>query len=253
MAQRRFTHWLGEIVIIVIGVLAALAVDDFAQFRADRGIEAHLMERLENDLAADAADLAAAQVQVARRLWLFSELVRALGGQGEPSAPADSLITNERAAALLETAGRGGEVDYVRQWVDPIEHPLQTLEGVPEFDLSDDSYQEMLAAGGMRTLTDPVVRSAIVAYYRTAEDFGANATEIEAYKDRLREGLLRAGVAGRDPVTFHDLVLLLEGDPYLAAQVRDAPLQLDSQRNLLNRIEAARLDLEEVLASRHGR
>jgi hypothetical protein len=253
LCRLRFTHWLSELAVIVIGVLAALAVDDFAQYRTDRGIEAHLMERLEDDLAADAADLAIAQVQVARRIWLFSELERTLGSQVAPSAPADSLISIERAVALLEAVGRHGDVVHARRWDDPIGRPLQTLEGTPEFDLSDDSYQEMLAAGGMRTLTDPALRSAIIGYYRTAEDMGENAMSLEPYKDRFLDGLLRAGVASRDPMTFSELVRLLQRDPYLAAQAREAPSRLSSQSDYFDRIEMARVDLEEALALSRGR
>ena len=253
MTPKRFTRWVGEFVVIMVGVLAALAVDDLAQYRADRALEAHLLERLEDDLAADAADLVAAQVQVARRIWLFGELERALAGQAIPSAPADSLITFDRAVALLEAVGRDQDVVRIRQWDRPLERPLGPLGGTPEFDLSDDAYQEMLAGRGMRTLMDPMLRSAIVAYYRTAKDMGANAMQLEPYKDRFLEGLLRAGVANRDPVTFTELVRLLQEDPYLAAQVREIPSRLDDQRDYLARIEVARLGLEEALASSRAR
>jgi hypothetical protein len=253
MNPKRLTRWLAELVVIMVGVLAALAVDDFAQSRADRALEAHLLERLEDDLAADAGDLAAAQTIVARRIWLFGELQRALAGQATPSPPADSLITFDRAAALLEAVGRSQDVVLMREWDRPIERPLRLFRGTPEFDLSDDAYQEMLAGGGMRTLTDPVLRSAIVAYYRTAKDMGANVMYHEPYKDRLLEGLLSAGVAHTDPVTFTELVRLLQEQPYLAAQVREIPFRLELQRDFLARIQGARLGLEEALSLSRAR
>lgn len=58
------------------------------------------MERLEDDLAANAADLAIAQVQVVRRLWLSSELEQALGGQAAPPAP---LERERRSAPSIAT------------------------------------------------------------------------------------------------------------------------------------------------------
>lgn len=246
MTSKRLAQWLGELIVIVVGVLVALAVDDLVQYRADRELEAHLIERLAADLVADAGDLAIAQVQVARRRWLFEALTLALDGGGVPAAPPDSLVRMERHASLAEAAGRP-EGAFARKWDDPLERPLLTLRGIPEFDLSDDAYREMLAAGALRTLRDPVLRSAIMAYYRTAQDMAANVTDLEPYRDRFVEGLLRAGTATTDPATFDDLVRLLRRDRNLAAQVREAQSLLSFQADFLDRVGEARLALEETM------
>jgi hypothetical protein len=160
MKNQRRGRWLGEFVVIVLGVLVALAVDDWAQHRSDRNVESDLLERLREDLVADAADLALAQSQVARRLWLFEELERALRDGTPPSPPPDSLLNLDRISPLLEAAGRS---DPFEDWHAPLEAPLLALRGYPEFDISDDSYREMLATGALRTLRHGELRSAILA------------------------------------------------------------------------------------------
>jgi hypothetical protein len=155
MTKNRLVLLFGEFVVIVVGVLVALAVDDFAQRRADRELEGHLTERLWTDLAADAGDLALAQTQVARRRWLFAAFEESLRTGQPPASPPDSLVRMEGAARLLEDAGRPGEAADAREWTDPIARPLLSLRRKPEFDLSDDAYQEMLSVGALRILGDP--------------------------------------------------------------------------------------------------
>ena len=59
-------RWLGEFIVIVLGVLVALAVDDWRDYRSDRVLEQHLIGRLAADLRADEADL---ELSRPRILW----------------------------------------------------------------------------------------------------------------------------------------------------------------------------------------
>ncbi len=209
MKGKRGAPWVAELVVIVVGVLVALAVDDLAQGRADRELEAHLLQRLSEDLVADASDLALAQVHVARRQWLFGELARVLDEGGPPSPPPDSILKMRRHGALLEAAGRLDEADWARSWDDSFDRPLFALRGSPDFDLSDDSYREMLEAGALRTLRDHDLRSAIMAYYRTAEDDAANVMNVDPVSSSGR-GPRRSCATG--PIQVGQSGVLLE--PY---------------------------------------
>ena len=252
MPQQRYSRWLGELLVIVIGVLVALAVDDVMQRRADRQLESHLLDRLTQDLVADAADLAWASVQVRRRRWLFDTVVRAVAeGDAVPSPP-DRLVNMQREAALLEAAGRV-ERFPAGNWENPRGQALKVLEHFAQFDLSDGSYQEMLATGALRTLKDRDLRSAILAYYRAAEDFGGNVTEYETYRPQLIDELTRVGIAVSDSLTLDEFADVLRRSPSLAARVRDAQIQLYGQALNLGRIDEARTTLERALALRNGR
>jgi len=146
MGSSHTKRWLGEFAVIVLGVLVALAVDDWAQHRSDRDLERDLVERLKEDLVADAGDLALAQAGVARRHWVLEALSQ-FGSEGmSPPQVPDSLARMEQAAALIAAAGRGSG-GLLRWDPDPLDRPLRVLLGAPEFDISDDSFQEMLATG----------------------------------------------------------------------------------------------------------
>jgi hypothetical protein len=250
MVRTRGPRLLGEFIVIVLGVLVALAVDDVAQYRADRQLEAHLLERLREDLTADAADLALAQVQVARRQWLFGAIAQALE-TGAFSPPPDSVVHMERQYALL-AALESPNAPFALDWPDVGERPLLMLGGYPEFDISDDSYQEMLSRGALRVVRDPEVRSAVLAYYRVAEDIAADVMVLEEYAFSFKRTLADHGVAYGDSVGLIELGRLLGGDASFAGHARRAQLLLADQGGFLAEIENRRLALERALAEREG-
>ena len=70
---------LGEFVIVVVGVLAALWVDDWREARSDRELETHLLEGLRSDLTRDSADIASAMIVAEARAAGADELLLLLG------------------------------------------------------------------------------------------------------------------------------------------------------------------------------
>ena len=111
MSEKRSIRWIGEFVVIVLGVLVALGVDDWRQYRTDRELEQHLLDRLATDLAADATDLAVAQSMVARRVWVLDELTIEIDEE-VPSvqAPRARLFDPEAGDLRERLAGPGGEL-----------------------------------------------------------------------------------------------------------------------------------------------
>ena len=137
-------RWPGEFAVIVLGVLAALAVDDYRQSRADRSYEAHVLQRLSSELEADLAELNRALSVAETRLWILNTVLSATG---------DSM-----AAAQLDslTVPRDERV---------FSRPVASfLRSMSQYDLSDATYQELLSVGGMQTISDPGLREAISRY-----------------------------------------------------------------------------------------
>jgi hypothetical protein len=239
-----------EFLVIVVGVLVALAVDDVRDWRNERQLEAHLLERLEEDLVADAADLAIAEFVLERRAWILSELDAGLrDGRPARPIPPGTLLTNERIV-LLDAAGRpevGLRTDSTWYRVDL--NPLWKLESTPDFDQSDDAYQEMIVGGTLRTLRDLELRSSILAYYRTSRDMADNVMGADGYMAEWTSMLLDTGFAQGDPVTLDQLVEVVRSRPRMAVQVRHALATVATQEEFLGRIGVALRDLRTRLAA----
>jgi hypothetical protein len=123
MSHERSMRWIGEVVVIIVGVLIALGVDDWRQGVADRQLEANLLERLEEDLVADAGDLAHAQLALARRQWVYSAITEVLSGADlATQQPPDSLVRAEWALAPMVAANRP-EANSATTWA-PHQQPL---------------------------------------------------------------------------------------------------------------------------------
>ena len=225
-------RWLGEFIVIVLGVLVALAVDDWVQYRSDRDLELDLVQRLRGDLVADARDLAGSRLMVERRRWILQALSQSLSEGVAPSRAPDSLVQAQRAG---------------RPWR-PLEAPLQSFVGAPLFQVTDDSFQEILATGAFRTLRDPGLRAAISTYYRTAETFAAALEYNEEGVDRFTALLLESSVSIEDPLDLERLAALARQDARLAAQGREALHKLRMQALDVRQIENARVNLESALA-----
>lgn len=218
MSEKRWVRWVGEFAVIVLGVLVALGVDDLRQRISDQRLELELLERVRADLVADAEDLARAQAQVTRRLWVLEGLMSEVPPDPD-SAP-----------------GRLNDV--------PLRVFATTL---PEFDLFDDAYQEMLATGTLDVVRDDVLRSQIVSYYRTARDKGDNARRAAPYQQRLEEALARIDVATVDEISLLELRSRVAADRTVHVAVRQALPYLRLQSLFFEQAGAARVELEQVL------
>ncbi len=256
MKQKWPTRFIGEFVVIVLGVLVALGVDDWRQYRVDRELEAHLLARLADDLSADAADLAMAQTMAARRQWILHALVTDLGdgaADGQPAlSPPDSLVNPVRVQELLRARGRAPQAGPLfREWA-PTTAPLNTFEGYAEFDLADDSFQEMLVGGGLRILRDAAIRTRILAYYRTAEDMGENERRMAQYQPRLEAALASVGVALGDSLTLSELASRVARESSVGVEIRRAQTDVRYQLLFLGFIDESRSGLESLLAEVAG-
>lgn len=248
MNKRFLRTSIGEVLIIVLGVLLALAVDDWRQSRQDRALEAALLERMRDELLADAADLASARREVLARLWVLDAVLAHVG---------DQAATLRLRPELLDSLQNPVAVDSLRAEVgrapvstlDPIERPLATFLRWPEFDLSDGAYQEMLATGSLRIVRDAELRSAVMLYYRTAEDQGGNERQAGQYQERLEDALGSIGVAVGDELSLAELASRARTSSTLPVAVRRAQNRMRVQLGYYATIERARRRLEAALST----
>lgn len=253
MKQGMVSRWAGEFAVIVLGVLVALAVDDWNAARQDRALERSLLDRMETGLLADGADLATAAADAQLRLWVLDALLAGLGdGRAQArmtSVRRDSLYDSARRDSLRARVGRGPlappDVDG---------EPLAGFRYRPEFDLSDTAYREMIATGAVRILRDDSIRAAVMSYYQVATDQGGNEQQQLGYNDRLEDAFASIGVAAGDDLSLRELVDCARGVPTFPVEARRAQSNIQMQSIFYSRIEAARLELERVIREyREGR
>jgi hypothetical protein len=242
---------LGEFAVIVLGVLVALAVDDWRRYSADRDLEAYLLAGLSDDLRADAVDLELARLWAGRREWVLNSVLTDLADgvpDGRPHVePPDALMNPVELRRLMESQGRSGSAIF-EEW-DPISTPLVPFEvGAPEFDVSDDTFQEIVVSGALQTVREPTLRLELMRYHRAVGDHGENERREGQYQPGLEEAFRWVGVAVGDSLSLPELASRSSRDERVAVAMRSARADIRQQYRSWDQIEAARLRLEEILA-----
>ena len=147
-------HYLiGELIIVVLGVLIALAANGLYEQRQERQREAAYLDRLRSDLQTGSARLQDRQRRYNQSLTAAAKLVDEL----ESSSPTDSDLL---AYFLYAVQIGGNSAGYAH----------------------DTTYRELLSTGNLNIVSDDSLRGRIVDYYRRADNFTTLDTEALPYR-----------------------------------------------------------------------
>ncbi len=195
MSENRTEMWrrLGlEFIVIVIGVLVALAVDDWRQARADHALEKHLLSSLRADLEADEND---AKYQEESEQSLRDAVDHILAVVDHPLAP---------STGKKDTTG--SEIDA----------SLWLLWWRYELEVFDGTYSEMIATGSFKVIQNTSLRAQISKYYNdTRRWLRVPARQIDPRPEFLT-ALASVGVVPGSAEHLPDLVERLKSEPVIA-------------------------------------
>lgn len=208
-----------EFIIIVLGVLVALAVDNWNESRRNDDIRAHLIASLLNDLGEDANDY----LQFA----------------------ADSAMRAKAAQLILQHAA-GESVDFAAEDLTPGE-ALFLLGRTSRLETVESTFQEMTARGTGTSIADSELRIEIAHYYGLARDRGDINEALMPAMLRYRAYLEELGLSYVDrdaPDADHVLQ-----QPHILAVVRELGLWAQTAVRLTADIQAANEKLTVRLQS----
>lgn len=198
LSSRKTVYSLAlEFLVVVVGILVALAVDDWRQAKADRALEQHLLASLVQDLEADSSDAALQDGATSR---VFDSAARLL-----------AVIDSQTAGTTPQMSADG------------LSQHLARLVFLAELEISDGTYSEMIATGSIRVLRDPELRRQVSRYYSR----GARIVEIPrrqvdprpAFETALAEVGVVPGAGGGDD-NPQDLAQRLASRPDIRVHIR---------------------------------
>lgn len=168
-AASRVARFGRDIVVIIVGVLIALGFDSWSGTRADRRLEQEYLHRLERDLRADSAMLAA-------------QRARAVAGERAARALERLLLTDEEVAdsvvaLLLSDATRGAFLVA-----------------------NSPTISELQSTGKLRVLRDEELRDALLTYYALIPRFQFSLETV------VRRGRDPLGELGWDIRAYDDVL-----------------------------------------------
>jgi hypothetical protein len=138
LRELRWSHVLVELLLLIVGILIALAVDGWMDDRRDARLERTYLERLERDLAQSMDTL-------------------------------DGFVTFERqqtADGVLAYRGLRGVAEIERE---PVAVALGHLAHRRTLRLQGATYQDLVSTGNLRLIRNPELRDAVVRLYEDAD------------------------------------------------------------------------------------
>jgi len=220
----RYHRFVLEFLLIVAGVLAALAVDDWRQSRVDVATERYILEGILADLDRDRQDIGSAiSVASARAAGadkLLADLGNAAAGKVQLT-PWTSFPGQLNAPQALERAR--------------LQHPpaslsttsalrmLTAVASMQRIDVSAASFTEASASGEVDRIQDRELRAALAQYYYTAEIFGNTADQrVDNNWLHLRNALASGGLPSDGVTSGEDILRILRDDDTLIAEIINA-------------------------------
>jgi hypothetical protein len=232
---------LGEFVVIVVGVLMALWVDQLREARVNAELEIEYVESLVTDLDADLAQFDTTETWM-RRQEAAAVTVLALYEGSPPTEDLADLV------AAVETAGWQYSPSITRNTI-----------------------EDLRSTGNLRLIRDPELRRAIAAYYRTVEEISIPLADMRdriwaQYDARVANVLgpdVRLGVLQRpdsfgygvtsdaleaaEPPSLEELIAALRAFPELEIAAGEVLYQTINMRAGLDGMRRAALELKATL------
>lgn len=237
-------RWLGEFVVIVLGILGAFAVDEYREAERDREVANEYLQQLVQDLVRDRHQMVNTQRRIHGELLAADQVLLLLGADLNGywnEVPFYSSPTLESFAPDQIRINELGEFDLFHPYVS--------------------TYSSIVSNGDLRTIADPTLRRAIVSYYeevarrqRDQEEFLIDAT-------RLKDLLLSHNIDLHQSDQLDDILAIRGLLPVLSA-ARDSShwrlarlyiMKLHQQTLMKTLLESGRLSsastgaLEDVL------
>lgn len=201
---------VAEFVVIVVGVLVALAVDDWRAEVESRQRALRLISTMEADIAASVADLREAAASAGVRRDALAELIRLAG---DPPPPEGSWRPWDPATArgIGGVAGLMPEGDDLL-WVMPLY--------VQVFDPRTASFDELRSTGGLASIPDPGVQREIVEFFGWILDFAESNQFMRTDQFALQESWQEAGIIASDWLDREEFLSRLRASAAARAALR---------------------------------
>ncbi len=222
-------RWAGEFGVIVLGVLAALAIDDFRDARSERELATYLLDGIRADLVQDTA--------------FFH---RGLSATERVISAADRLLGHLEDPLWVTPEGVDGNA--VR-----LGDALRIVSNLPILTSANATYQEMIATGSIRSLPTGSLRRGIVEYHAVLVPRIQNrearriVPTVQSYQEALRAIGLRISDSQQLDSTVVDR---LRGNEFVFGHIRGlaavATIPGRDYRRLLAMVEGLLVAIDSI-------
>ncbi len=247
-----FFYAIGEIALVVIGILIALQINNWNQDQVDRRLEKEYLNRLLVDVQADSKELNRHVRESRISLILAENILTGIGFDTSILLRDDGYLDARKAVAIKD-----GQLFHEGQTKDNWKVPnagsqLGILTGFYSFVYTQTTINDLMSTGKIEVIRDRELRDAIQSYYNYF--FSGADMEDHVFYPHFRHyqnAMNAIGIPYGSRITMEELKTKIEGDdrlPVAVANLYHAYLRLlNNSRWRKLRIDNLRSALEEAL------
>ncbi len=207
--RRYLLYAAGEILLVVIGILIALEINDYQKWKTDRAEEISYLSRLLSDLEKDYIDITEANNFAFRRIMISTWVLELLGDNTATFEPKIILKKGQNAFPAPS------------DWTsDSLGLALGRLWAIRIFDHSDITYQEMVSASKIPIIRDLDLRIAINDHYAAARKALDVNYWIADAQEKYMEALKKLGITPYRAALMPDLYEHVKNDNGLMVEIQ---------------------------------
>lgn len=197
-------RWLGEFVVIVLGILGAFAVDEYREAERDREVANQYLQQLVQDLVRDRHQMVNTQRRIHGELLAADQILLLLGADLTHYWNEVPFYTSPARDSFSDADIRVNELGEFESF-----QPYVS------------TYSSIVSNGDLRTIADPTLRRAIVSYYEEVARRQRDQDEFLIDAVRLKDLLITNNIDlhGSDQL---DRILRIEGLLPVLSAARDS-------------------------------
>jgi hypothetical protein len=206
--QKYLVYAIGEIILVVMGILIALAINNRRQWERDRQDEKIYLSRLVEDLSMDNVDIKEANLFAYKRIAISTWVLEQLG---------DSSANFEPKFLLKKAA----EIEPINQdWTkDSLGLAITRLLSPRIFDHNEVTFQEMISTSKIQVIQDLTLRSAINRHYIAARKALSTNNDVLLAQQNLVTALKSIGLTPNTIAAAPGLIQQLKGNRQIVAEL----------------------------------
>lgn len=171
-----FKYAIGEIVLVVIGILIALSINNWNNHQIEINEEKNYLKRIVQDLKYDLSEIESVVRSNQFRLYQCINTLEMLGAQNISQG---RMNFREWTSEL--------KIDTSRVFIRSFGDGLTAIRYYDKYNDSDATYRELLASGKMDLIQNEQLKISIIKYYSTLED----KLQIVRFVETMRNNYVR--------------------------------------------------------------
>lgn len=234
--KRYLLYTIGEILLVVIGILFALQINTWNNNRIDRKLEKVYLKRLVQDLNADLLDANETIDYCYRRLLLAEKVIDTLGGKSISDWPHYKMaLANYSDIAALMAKPFGKTLTDIRMY--------------HQFDGTKVTFQELLTNGKLDIIRNKALKENIQHHYNSLQSKLHTQRMVANARDGFVEQLVANGINMTTEQNYAELKPYLKNEKVLLAHIDNVnSLATASLNSLLLADDAIKKNTEQLIA-----